>query len=162
MQVALAIGAEVEAGAYGVSALWTRIGQRLAHQEVNDKTDEAPRWQENNHQNRPQSSAHSTARGIAVDVGDEENNDGHAETCRSDDTRQCHRSRRGIVLQVRRKNLAAEASCVQVDEEGDRLRHEEEHDYQHDQPSRNDPKLVPEAKLFLLPAKPDQPHPLVE
>src|SRR5260370_2369985 len=65
MQVALAIGAEVEAGAYGVSALWTRIGQRLAHQEVNDKTDEPPRRQGNNDQNVPPSHAHSAARGPA-------------------------------------------------------------------------------------------------
>ena len=81
MQVAFAVGAEVEACAHAVSALGTGIGQRLAHQEVNHETDEAPRRQENNHQNGPQSSAHSAARGIAVDVGNQENHDRETKTC---------------------------------------------------------------------------------
>src|SRR5260370_12761606 len=80
MQVAFAVGAEVETGANAVSALWTGIGQRLAHQKVNHETDEAPGRQENDHQNRPQGSAHPAARGIPVDESEEENNGRHAQT----------------------------------------------------------------------------------
>lgn len=42
VQVTFAVGAEVEARADGFSALRTRIGQRLAHQKINDEADEAP------------------------------------------------------------------------------------------------------------------------
>ncbi|MGC1365642.1 MAG: hypothetical protein WA829_08100, partial [Candidatus Acidiferrum sp.] len=46
MQVTFTVGAEVEAGADGFSALRARIGQWLAHQKIDDEADEAPRGQQ--------------------------------------------------------------------------------------------------------------------
>ena len=40
MQIAFAVGAEVEAGADSGAALGAIVGQRLAHQQVNDKAED--------------------------------------------------------------------------------------------------------------------------
>lgn len=50
MKIVFAVGAEIEACADGLSALWTRVGQRLAHQEIDDEADEAPGGQKKNHE----------------------------------------------------------------------------------------------------------------
>src|SRR5258708_40339946 len=40
MQIAFAVGAEVEAGADSSAALGAIVGERLAHQQVNDETED--------------------------------------------------------------------------------------------------------------------------
>ena len=80
VQVAFAVGAKVETRANAVSALRAGIRQGLAHQKVDDETDEAPGRKKNNDQNGPEGGAHPASRSVAIHVGDEENHDRHTET----------------------------------------------------------------------------------
>ena len=53
MKVAFAVGAEVEAGSYGLSTLWAIIGQRLAHQKVDEKSDKRRCGKKDDHEQCP-------------------------------------------------------------------------------------------------------------
>ena len=55
MEIAFAIGAEVEARADGRAALRARIGQWFAHQEINHETDDQVSGQKDDREKRPQS-----------------------------------------------------------------------------------------------------------
>src|SRR5580700_8934445 len=70
VEVAFAVGAEIEAGSYGLSTLWAIIGQRLAHQKVDEKSDKCRCRKKDDHEQCPQSGIHPAAFGVAVDVGD--------------------------------------------------------------------------------------------
>jgi len=53
MEVAFAVGAEVEAGSYGLSTQWAIIGQRLAHKKVDEKSDKCRRRKKDDHEQCP-------------------------------------------------------------------------------------------------------------
>src|SRR5439155_89526 len=68
LQVAFAVGAEIEPRADRRAALRTRVGQRLAHQKIDNQADEPPGGQKNEDQNSPDKGVHSAAGRIAIDV----------------------------------------------------------------------------------------------
>src|SRR5580658_2532896 len=49
-----------------------------------------------------------------------------------------------------------------VDRKCDALRQEKQSHHDPNQAARHDAKFIPKSKVFFLPAKPDEPHPLVE
>ena len=75
MEVAFAVGAEVEAGADGFSALRAIVRQGLAHQEIDEEADEGPGREQDDNEQCPQSGVHAAAFGVAIHVADQENKD---------------------------------------------------------------------------------------
>ena len=76
MQIAFAIGAEVEAGADSSAALGAIVGERLAHQQVNDETEDEIAGHQHEYEEGPEGGVHAAALGVFVDVADHENHDG--------------------------------------------------------------------------------------
>src|SRR5581483_7494607 len=77
MQVALAVGAEVDSCAGKIAAARTGIRQRLAHQQINDESDEQIRGRKNQNEKRPEPRVHVAALGVAIDVAYCEKEGGH-------------------------------------------------------------------------------------
>jgi len=50
VQIVFAIGTEVEASIHGGGALWTSVGQRLAHEQIDDQSDEEVAARKNKNQ----------------------------------------------------------------------------------------------------------------
>src|ERR1700744_174488 len=72
MQVALAVGAIVEACTDHLAALRARIRERLPHQEIENEADRKIRRREDDDEKGPQSRAHAASLRIAVYVRDHE------------------------------------------------------------------------------------------
>ena len=76
MQVAFAVGAEVEARIDGCATLRTVVGQRLAHQQIDYEAEHQVTGHENEYQEGPQRGVHAPALGIFVDVTHHGSHDG--------------------------------------------------------------------------------------
>src|SRR5271169_6398928 len=156
VEVAFAVGAEVEAGADGFTALRTWIGQRLAHEQIDQEAEKGKRRQKNNNEQCPKRGIHATALRVAVDVGDQENKNRDEERHTGNDSRQGHRSECEVVTQFKRKSLAIVSGVPSIHGKRDALRDQEQRNHGPNHAVWNDAKLFPEAEVFLFAAKPNK------
>src|ERR1700722_15768149 len=73
MQVALAVGAVIEARPDHLAALGACVRERLSHQEVKNEANCKIRRRKDDDEKSPESRAHSAAFRVAIHVGDHEN-----------------------------------------------------------------------------------------
>src|SRR5258707_15327923 len=79
VQVALAVGAKVEPRPNGCSALRAVVGQRLAHQQIDDETKDQRARHQDEHQERPQTGVHPAAFRVLIYITDHKDENGAAQ-----------------------------------------------------------------------------------
>src|ERR1700719_3571304 len=136
MQIAFAVGAEIEASADHGGAARAGEWQRFTYLEIQNETD-GEEWPGEQHaQKQPKPSIHSAAPGIAVDVPESCQPNGDDDGDQSDDPRQRERCECRMASQGRRESFAIDAGEIYQCTHGDG--HEPQHQAGPDQPFRYD------------------------
>src|SRR6266851_871336 len=119
MQIAFAVGAEIEASADHGGAARAGEWQRLAYLEVQNETN-GEEWPGEQHaQKQPKPSIHSAASRIAVYVTESRQPNGDNYGHESDDSRQRERCDCGVASQIWRESFAIDAREIYQRTDGD-------------------------------------------
>jgi len=161
MEIAFTVWAEVETGSDCGGALGAGIGKRLTQEQVDDEADESPCREEDEDHDGPEKRVHAAALGVAIDVSDKEDEAGEEDGHRGDNSGKSERGEVGVVVQLRRENLAA-ARIVHVDHIADGLSREKKQEDQNDEPARDDLELAPETESLFAAAETVQAHSFIQ
>jgi hypothetical protein len=158
MEIAFAVGAEIEPGIDAGGALRAGEGKRLSDKQIDDEADEEITAGEHKNEKCPQAGIHAPALGVAIDIAEREKQNRDENRGKGDNSAELKIGKLRVVAErfIAWEYPSAGLKAIVIDgeayDEGDDV----EKEAQHNEPLRDDAKLIAEAAVFALAAEADE------
>src|SRR6266850_1357704 len=162
MEIAFAVGAEIEPGGNGCGALRASVGQRLANQQVDDQADEEVCRRKDQDQQGPQARVHATSLGVAINVAERKNENREKGRHEGDYPCKPQAGENRITAQgIVREDGIAGMHVVEIDASADDQRQDVKSDTRPHEPLGENAEFFAKGGAFALPAKANHAQTLV-